>query len=347
MTWNPRLLPYKNAITNQLWIAASVSMYLHFPGDENCSPFFRTGAEMGINEASCSPAPYDAMFLHNAVKGYDWLQGSNMTNEQGLYTDGFHIHNYRTNKSATTCDERNEMVYTYNQGVILSGLRGLWEATSNTTYLVDGYKLIANVVEATGWNANDKKWHGLGRKGVLEELCDQTGRCNQDAQTFKGIFFHHLSAFCRPLPRHVVREGKTYAASRKVADLHRGKCAELVGWVTYNAHAALRTRDEKGRFGGWRGAPKTSGRVEEEDRAPEGAVDYRNFPALIGELDIEDEAQEMVVQDRRYSEGHPITSGDLNDRGRGRTVETQGSGLAVVRAMYEFLKLGEERENTG
>jgi hypothetical protein len=30
--------------------------------------------------------------------------------------------------------------------------------------------------------------------------------------------------------------------------------------------------------------------------------------------------------------------GDLNDRGRGRSVETQGSGLAVVRAMWEFLR---------
>ena len=29
--------------------------------------------------------------------------------------------------------------------------------------------------------------------------------------------------------------------------------------------------------------------------------------------------------------------GDLNDRGRGRTIETQGSGLAVVRAMWVFL----------
>jgi hypothetical protein len=35
--------------------------------------------------------------------------------------------------------------------------------------------------------------------------------------------------------------------------------------------------------------------------------------------------------------------GDPNDRGRGRTVETQGSGLAVVRAMYEFQKLGRRR----
>jgi hypothetical protein len=32
---------------------------------------------------------------------------------------------YLRNKNATTCDVHNDMLYTYNQGVILSGLRGL------------------------------------------------------------------------------------------------------------------------------------------------------------------------------------------------------------------------------
>ena len=32
---------------------------------------------------------------------------------------------------------------------------------------------------------------------------------------------------------------------------------------------------------------------------------------------------------------------DLNDRGRGRTVETQSGGLAVLRAMWEFSRLAE------
>jgi len=39
MIWSPYLLPYKNAITNELYIAASISMYLYFPGDTNTSPF--------------------------------------------------------------------------------------------------------------------------------------------------------------------------------------------------------------------------------------------------------------------------------------------------------------------
>ncbi|KAF1942397.1 Six-hairpin glycosidase [Clathrospora elynae] len=354
MTWNPRLLPYKNAITNQLFISASISMYLHFPGDENCSPFLSQydKSKPHKNELydECdenSRGRFDPLYLANAVNGYQWLQSSGMTNELGLYADGFHIAGYRTNHSKTTCDERNEMVYTYNQGVILSGLRGLWEATGKILYLEDGHELIRNVIRATGWTDaklfpmpafttpqrhqkrdsekyNPANWSGLGSAGILTEVCDPSGRCSQNGQTFKGIFFHHLTAFCERLPARPVRPGKTHAASRETAMLHQKSCDEYTGWVVHNARAALQTRDENGRFGAWWGAPYSSHNSKESIQAPvlpDGAVDSRKS------IDYEH------IQTR--------ATGDLNDRGRGRTVETQGSGLAVVRAMYEFLRRAE------
>jgi hypothetical protein len=33
----------------------------------------------------------------------------------------------------------------------------------------------------------------------LQDICDVDGTCSQDAQTFKGIFFHQLTLFCNPL----------------------------------------------------------------------------------------------------------------------------------------------------
>lgn len=355
MTWNPRLLPYKNAITNQLFISASISMYLHFPGDDNCSPFLSAQDDTAIS-TSCSDStrgPYNPSFRQSAINGYIWLKNSGMLNAQGLYTDGFHISDYRTNKSATTCDERNEMVYTYNQGVILSGLRGLWEATGNSLYLADGYELMTNVVKATGWNRSDGNWHGLGVDGVLMEACDLSGGCNQDGQTFKGLFFHHLTAFCEPLPTKTVWKGSMYAADETLATMHEKRCEALAEWVVHNAQAALRTRDAKGRFGGWWSAPSksdgTGGASNEGEivRMPVGAIDYRNHPELLARLDIRrEEGQEDIPQDRRYTNLKLSGSGDLNDRGRGRTVETQGSGLAVVRAMYEFLKRSEPHETS-
>jgi hypothetical protein len=142
MTWNPRLLPYKNAITNQLFVSASVGMYLHFPGDHNCSPFlsqydkikdknnkkptnkFLRAQEHGdeCDQSTKDDSSYDPIYLANAIHGYDWLKNSGMTNNQGLYVDGFHIAGYRTNHSKTECDERNEMVYTYNQGKSRKGM---------------------------------------------------------------------------------------------------------------------------------------------------------------------------------------------------------------------------------
>ncbi|KAF2795226.1 glycoside hydrolase family 76 protein [Melanomma pulvis-pyrius CBS 109.77] len=418
MTWDPHVLPYKNAITNQLFISASIGMYLHFPGDDNCSPFmgardgsqrpdwkaFRAqeqGDAVACGESTASRSTYDPIYLANAIHGYDWLKNSGMTNEQGLYVDGFHIRGYATNHSKTHCDERNEMVYTYNQGVILSGLRGLWEATGNLTYLEDGHELVRNVIRATGWTDTEistaiflpsesppqkpkaksksspstPSWSGLGSSGILTELCDPSGLCSQNGHTFKGIFFHHLVSFCTPLPKSAVRPGKTHAASRVTVSLHRRSCNEYAPWVLHNARAAGETRDTKGRFGMWWGAgieQRSAAREEkkhddgdgseirqkQEKRRhrqfltrsppplPKGALDYRNDAAQLASFLPHTFAH---VSDRDVATPAPDVQtvgsdgdGDPNTRGRGRTVETQGGGVAVTRAMWEFLRRYED-----
>ncbi|TKA64712.1 hypothetical protein B0A49_10517 [Cryomyces minteri] len=297
MTWNPHLRPYKNAITNQLFISASMGMYLYFPGDENNSPFLSNDEDDAYQQVLRPARPHNPRYLNAAVDGYAWLKNSNMTNDQGLYVDGFHILGWGRNgtKGTRKCDLRNEMVYTYNQGVLLSGLRQLWEGTGDTAYLKDGHELVRNVIKATGWRTLDrsppseaenggthKRWAGLGRGGILEELCDATGTCSQDSQTFKGIFFHHLTLFCEPLPDKPIAPGKTYSAGPAEKMLHGRSCREYTPWVTHNARAAMETRDEDGVFGMWWG--HGPGRNEESDvkhgTIPEGAVDYRNNSTL-------------------------------------------------------------------
>ena len=290
MIWSPYLRPYKNAITNELFITASIHMYLYFPGDNNTSPFV----------AGLPARPHDPKYLGAAIDGYDWLASSNMTNSRGLYVDGFHIRS----ASRTKCDDRNEMVYTYNQGVLLSGLRGLWEATGATRYLDDAHTLIRSVVTATGWNTTD--WAGLGRDGILEELCDAGGYCSQNGQTFKGIFFHHLTAFCAPLPDIALFED-SFAADELLVREHQHLCASYHPWIVRNARAAHATRDDDGKYGMWWGQ---HGRVA---HLPAGADDIQNSAAPNDNVER-----------------------DVNNRGRGRTVETQGGGLAVIRAMWEL-----------
>lgn len=426
MTWNPRLEPYKNAITNQLMISASASMYLHFPGDWNSSPFFASEAD-GTNPAQTSYStagndifrPSDPAFYRFAVDGYNWLEASGMKNDKGLYIDGFHVSGWKDpDDTNTKCDVRNEQVYTYNQGVILTGQLSLWKITGNYTYVRDGHALIRSVIAATGWDLHRQRpsdhgvphggdtrydkdwrwssprlppWHGLGRAGILEEACDSRATCSQDAQTFKGIFFHHLTAFCGgPPPTLADFRTVDYTARDDISrhiSRHVRACAAYEPWLGHNARAMLATRNERGEVGMWWTAGLLNIRDRDDMPSDErdgadvvvpGAVDYRNdgvpddptwrrsvlkppslpdmpLPAsLHGDAaDGDREEEYRAARNESDSSREEETKGekrrggarrrrsarfdtaDLNDRNRGRTVETQGGGLALLRAYWE------------
>ncbi len=364
MLWNPYLSPYKNAITNELYITASVSMYLYFPGDDNTSPFSN---EEEPRENTIPPArAHNPRYLHAAAEAYDWLSRSNMRNERGLYTDGFHIRGWKGGKNGSIgtgkCDVRDEQVYTYNQGVLLSGLRGLWESTGHNHYLKDGHELIRNVIVATGWFSHDPahrwRWAGLGRNGVLEEACDSSGTCSQDGQTFKGIFFHHLTLFCAPLPRGSNSDGLTFRADDDLAAYHRVHCHQYNAWIRHNAEAAYVTRDTDGMFGMWWGRQARSHHLPDEALnyeipTPEG-TDYRNEGVPNDDLwRLPDGTAFYSQQDRKATQlyrdlmHHSDATDkerpyDPNSRGRGRTVETQSGGLAVLRALWRLIETRDE-----
>lgn len=362
MIWNPYLTPYKNAITNQLFIAASIGMYLHFPGDDNAAPFLSSnqGDRDYRNIQGLPPAKaHDTKYMRAAVEAYTWLRNSNMKNKHGLYVDGFHIrgwHGHRNGSRGTEkCDVRDEMVYTYNQGVILSGLKGLFEATGAQNYLDDGHELIRDVIEATGWhyiNNPERKWRwaGLGRGGTMEESCDSSGTCSQDSQTFKGIFFHHLTLFCSPLPktRFHSSQKEMVPVGEDLAMLHHENCHQYAAWIRHNARAAYVTRDQHGKYGTWWGRPfrndETNGHIGFDVPRAEG-VDYRNRGVPMNSLW---RLQGYPAYDKSTAGSEPGThaairnwDSDLNDRGRGRTVETQSGGLAVLRALW-YSKRGEK-----
>lgn len=374
MTWNPRLEPYKNAITNELFISASIAMYLYFSGDPNTSPY--GGASMpGSADAgdvnSAAWRAHDPRFLAAAIEAYAWLRGSGMRNNQGLYVDGFHISGYNNRSDNNTeCDLRNEMVYTYNQGVVLSGLLGLFRVTGNSSYLEDGHRLIQDVISATGYDLKHDRpvddptrwqpgqrlppWRGIGRAGVIEEICDVRGDCSQDGHTFKGIFFHHLTAFCAPLdfvtaPPPAVDEQRL----KQIRKEHARACEAYLGWIRHNSVAALLTRDAGGRFGMWWTAGLLNISLDALDLSQDdigpgevNAVDYRNDgvpddPIWTASgtgvtppkesLDEEHSQRPLRGHEKRGAQGS-----DPNTRGRGRTVETQGGGLAVLRALWEI-----------
>jgi Glycosyl hydrolase family 76 len=365
MLWSPYTSPYKNAITNELFITASISMYLYFPGDDNTSPFVETnGPPVG---------PRDPRYLAAAVQSYKWLHLSNMTNHKGLYIDGFHItgwedHPKNKTQRNTKCDARNEMVYTYNQGVLLSGQRGLWEATGSRSFLEDGHKLISDVINATGYDLQHDKaydgekkpcksdsclseWHGLGRSGILEDFCDAFGYCSQDGQTFKGIFFHHLTVFCAPLPADYIKPGEDSNVGPYEDDIswHDENCARYGKWIRRNAEAAMSTQDERGNYGMWWGAPASNQTIvlKPKPQLPGQAIDYRNLGVPRDEIwqrpGSYKNRGERTLKPLHIRGTRPR---DSNDRGRGRTVETQGGGVMVLRALWEIVDLRALKKGT-
>jgi hypothetical protein len=90
LTWNPTLAPYKNAITNELYISSSMAMYLYFTGDKNRDPY-PSPTYLNVTGKTLPPLPalkvHDRSLLQNAVKGYEWLRTHNFTNAQGLIVD--------------------------------------------------------------------------------------------------------------------------------------------------------------------------------------------------------------------------------------------------------------------
>ncbi|KAK2746734.1 hypothetical protein FQN55_005461 [Onygenales sp. PD_40] len=365
MVWSPYLTPYKNAITNELFISASISMYLYFPGDSIDSPL----QTQPTSDAPVSK-PHNPAHLNAAITAYSWLKDSNMTRANGLYGDGFHIRgwNGRTSPGSRKCDVFNSMAYTYNQGVVLSGLRGLWLATGNKIYLEDAHKLVENVIKATGWpDTSSQRWQGLGRGGVLEEACDSSSRCSQNGHTFKGIFFHHFAELCRPLSPS--EEGyistqpdksNVHDRSNQRADYewHQNKCHSYHSWVQHNAKAAFVTKDKDGKFGMWWGRhyPDNGAGSMMTSPLPDDAIDYSNegpfadgdmhHPRLLRHLTYDDKYRSAPMKvgnpstpvhiGNKASESESRIARDVNDRGRGRTVESQSGAVAVLRALFQW-----------
>ncbi|RMY71520.1 hypothetical protein D0863_05115 [Hortaea werneckii] len=362
ITWNPTLAPYKNAITNELFLSSSIAMYLYYPGDNNTDPY-PSPAYMNATNTTLPALPplsaHDPVLLSNAIREYSWFKSHNFTNARGLVVDGFHV-----SEGQTACDERNEMVYTYNQGVLLSGLRQLWEASGDNQYLIEGYAFVETVINATGWYAASGsgeeeagQWAGLGRNGIMEDYCDAPANCSQDNQIFKGIYFHHLGLFCETLPtRAALVEGVTFTASPELAAEHAGKCTAYLPWIQHNARAALATRNDTGVVGGWWGA-SLENKTQQSWPAyavpkPEGSLDEKNEAWVLGEAPWKCRGWHCH-EGRQGSRAGALVAGnlmrnrsarkrDVNDQGRGRTVETQGSGVGVVKAAYDVGRIDQQ-----
>jgi predicted alpha-1,6-mannanase (GH76 family) len=87
---------------------------------------------------------------------------------------------------STLASRRNngQPTWTYNQGIVLSGLSKLYLYTGDESFFQAALNLIDSVLASP-----------LVNSSILVESCDPTLTCNEDDWMFKGVFFEHLGYF--------------------------------------------------------------------------------------------------------------------------------------------------------
>ncbi|KAK0498981.1 glycoside hydrolase family 76 protein [Armillaria luteobubalina] len=154
--WNGKR-DYKNAITNELYMASSGYLY---------------------------EVLRDEKYLTNLKQTYEWLNSTKMRGANGLFNDGLS----NDGKCANTGDTQ----WTYNQGVILVGLGYLYKCilvfyldSRDEKFLRDAFTIMDAIIT-----------HLTVDEGLREscESLTQTS-CNADQATFKGITMYYMAWF--------------------------------------------------------------------------------------------------------------------------------------------------------
>ena len=150
---------YKNAITNELFLALAAQLHLRTPGDRS--------------------------YLTWALREWEWFSASGLIGAGRLINDGL----------TSACANNAGPTWTYNQGVILGGLGALSEITGDRGYL-DQAVSIADATMRTLVTPPPADQEPQGTQpppGILTEPCeDTTAGCNGDQVQFKGIFIRNL-----------------------------------------------------------------------------------------------------------------------------------------------------------
>ena len=152
--WWDHARTYKNAITNELLLYAATELYA---------------------------ATGDATYAGWAQRTWTWFSGSGLINADHLVNDGLNAR----------CENNHQATYTYNQGVILGGLVGLYHVDHDQDHL--------RVATSIALAAVTK----LSKDGILAEAVPDL---QQDAESFKGIFVFHLARLWQASPEPEFRQ---------------------------------------------------------------------------------------------------------------------------------------------
>ncbi len=145
--WWSKDRQYKNAIANELFLSVAAEL------------------------AARSKGAQKAAYLDWAQREWSWFEGSGMINADGLVNDGL----------TPACKNNGKTTWSYNQGVVLSGLAAL-NKVAPAPALLPAADRIADAALSRLTDAN----------GVLHDPCEP--HCGGDGVQFKGIFARNLMA---------------------------------------------------------------------------------------------------------------------------------------------------------
>eukprot|EP00877_Chromochloris_zofingiensis_P009608 jgi/Chrzof1/4900/Cz15g03190.t1 len=131
----------------------------------------------------------DRSYFNLAKRSWDWLDASGLIQADGRVQDGM------KGGVGENC-VKETAVYSYNQGVILGGLVGLYEATKDAKYLQKAEKIA------------DAAILFLSPNGILAEPCEPKS-CDDNSAHFKGIYMRYLYQLTSALSR-----AKNYKSGR-------------------------------------------------------------------------------------------------------------------------------------
>ncbi|KAF2201595.1 Six-hairpin glycosidase [Delitschia confertaspora ATCC 74209] len=150
---------YANAIANELFLSLAAHL---------------------ANRVGTGSREIKAFYVDWAKRELDWFRASGMINERGTVNDGL----------TADCKNNNFTTWSYNQGVILSGLVELNRASPDPSYL----SLASSTAKAAITELSDAS-------GILHDKCGPN--CGGDASQFKGIFIRGLQKLHEAAPDEV------------------------------------------------------------------------------------------------------------------------------------------------
>lgn len=131
--------------------------------------YFTTAARLAILKPT---TPSEYYYLNEATRSIKWIESSGLINSHNLLNDGLDL---------STCTNNGEATFSYNQGVILTGLVELTWATGDASYTTLANSIATSAIQSLNSSPTN----------TLIDPCEPDA-CDGDEKQFKGIFARNV-----------------------------------------------------------------------------------------------------------------------------------------------------------